>query len=99
MARSARTKKEVKSSLYKLHYCVRAAAKGDTAAVARLAETFEKSQASLVRHRACFVCGTEQRNPESVRLWEQDRMGSECRQRYPDWRAGSIDPPLEAVAS
>lgn len=88
--------KELLRARRNLHYIERAKAKGQD--VARLQETYEKSQERLVRHHRCFVCGTEQTHPESIALWEQDRMGSECRRRFPSWQAG-CGADAEAVAS
>lgn len=67
------------AGVHALSYIRRSEAKGQD--VSRLAETFEKRTASLIRHRACFACGTVQTNPDSIREWERDRLGSECRSK------------------
>lgn len=62
-----------------LAYIEREEAKG------RLTETLagirEHRQAFLLRSRACFHCGELIRNKESLKAWEQDRLGPICRER------------------
>lgn len=75
-----RLRKEIQQDLRVLSYAARSKAKGQP--VEQLAESVEKRTASLIRHTCCFVCGTKQTHPDSIALWEQDRLGSECRRKF-----------------
>lgn len=46
-----------------------------------LAEKREHRVTFLLRSHACFQCGERITNPESLRLWERDRLGPVCRAR------------------
>jgi hypothetical protein len=52
----------------------------------RLQEIREHRLALLARKRACRMCGTVQTAKESIRLWREDGLGSECRRRLADPR-------------
>lgn len=78
--RQERINLQCRRALYKLGYIETARSKGQP--VTQLAEAECSSLYWLEHNTRCFVCGTQQEAPESVRLWEQDRLGRECRQRY-----------------
>lgn len=41
----------------------------------------EHRLALLERSKCCFACGERIQNKESLRLWEQDRLGPVCREK------------------
>ena len=75
----SRLQKQVSQSVRVLRYIERCEAHGQD--VSRLAEMREKRTAFLVAQRRCFNCGEEITNPDSLRMWEQDRLGPVCRHK------------------
>lgn len=41
----------------------------------------EHRLAFLKRSKACLACGRKIENPDSLKAWQQDGFGPECRQR------------------